>query len=98
MQGVAIPGIYIEELLESSSVEDLRVLLDKKLDMSQQRVLAAWKANSILGCIKKGVASKERELAVPPYSALVRPHLHQGLGPPAQERCGALGMGQEEGR
>ena len=49
--------------------------MDKKLDLSQQCVLAAWKANCILGCIKKGVASKEREVIAPLCPAVVRPHL-----------------------
>ena len=41
------------------------ILVAKSLDMSQQCVLPDQKANYILGCIKKGVASREREVIVP---------------------------------
>ncbi|CAM4611618.1 unnamed protein product [Caretta caretta] len=64
------------EWLGSSSAEkDLGVTVDKKLDVSQQCALDAKKANGILGCISRGIASRSRDVTVPLYSTLVRPHL-----------------------
>ncbi|GAB0205903.1 mitochondrial enolase superfamily member 1 [Grus japonensis] len=65
-----------KEWIESSREEkDLGVLIDEKLNMSRQCVLAAQKANCVLRCIKGSVTSRSREGILPLYSTLVRPHL-----------------------
>ena len=59
----------------SSERKDLRVLVDAKINMSQQCAFTAQKTNCIMDCIKRSVASRMREVILLLYSVLVWPHL-----------------------
>ncbi|XP_041279602.1 triadin isoform X2 [Onychostruthus taczanowskii] len=59
----------------SAGEKDLGLLVNERLDMTQQCVLEVKKAVCILGCIKSSVASTSKEVILSLYSALVRPQL-----------------------
>ncbi|TRZ09112.1 hypothetical protein HGM15179_017998 [Zosterops borbonicus] len=88
-----------EDDIERSPVEkDLGVLVDERLDMSQQCMLAAQKTKHIVGCNKRRMPSRSREVILPFYSALLRPHLEycvQVWGPQHKKDVDLLRVGPE---
>ena len=54
---------------------DLGVTFSAGMNVSKQRGIAASKGNQILGLIRRTIMYKEKQLIVPLYKAIVRPHL-----------------------
>ena len=66
--GDAVLGRTIQE-------KDLGVTFSADMKVSEQCGIAASKGNKILGLIKRTIMYKEKQLIVPLYTAIVRPHL-----------------------
>ena len=60
---------------KSSVVKDLGILISDDLKLSSQCISAANKANRILGFIKRNFTYKSKDIIIPLYKSLVRPHL-----------------------
>ena len=54
---------------------DLGVTFSADMKVSEQCGIAASKGNQILGLIRRTIMYKEKQLIVPTYKAIVRPHL-----------------------
>ena len=55
--------------------KDFGVTFSADMKVSEQCGIAASKGNQILRLIRRTIMYKEKQLIVPPYKAIVRPHL-----------------------
>ena len=68
-------SLYNKEIASSIKERDLGVIIDKSLKFSEQCNKAAKSANMTLGMIKRNVVSRDKDIIVKLYKALVRPKL-----------------------
>ena len=62
-------------LLKTSKEKDLGVTISADWKVSEQCGIAARKGNQLLGMIKRNITYREKNLIIPLYKSIVRPHL-----------------------
>lgn len=67
--------IFDTVLTSVSEERDLGVIISEDLKVGRQCNRAARNASRMLGCIGRGISSRKREVLMPLYRTLVRPHL-----------------------
>ena len=66
--GDAVLGTTVKE-------KDLGVTISADMKVSEQCGTAASNGNQILRLIRRNITCKEKKIIIPPYKAIVRPHL-----------------------
>ena len=72
-------SIMNQQLESAPSVKDLGVIVSQNLKFSQQCIEASKKANKMLGFINRNFTYKSKDIILPLYSSLVRPHLEYAV-------------------
>ena len=61
--------------------KDLELTISADMKVSEQCAIAAAKGNQILRLIRRNIVYKEKELIIPLYKTIVRPHLEYCIQP-----------------
>ena len=61
--------------MRKHNLKDLGLTISADMKVSEQCGIAAAKGNQILGLIRRNIVYKEKELIIPLYKTIVRPHL-----------------------
>ena len=68
--------LYVDVVLGRTTQENnLGVTFSADMKVSEQCRIAASKGNEIVGLISRTITYKEKQLIVPLYKAILRPHL-----------------------
>ena len=69
---MSVGGTILNKTLKE---KDLGVTMNANMKLSEQCRIAASKDNQVLGMIRRNITYKEKNLIIPLYKAIVRPHL-----------------------